>query len=412
MNKFLETFLQTIRYRLSGLYTKFKTLTNLSMLRARVFSILRDFFSSLINVRPKDKNDYYTVFGWMISRKLAWAVIVALGMVGCVYMISIRGTLMNLGGRDGIKTYSYDSILLKMAKGKVRITGKSGYLAYEGEVSHGSVNGTGTLFNIEGVRVYSGDFVNNKYYGEGVEYYENGNIHYSGDFVNNMFEGSGQLFRSNGSKIYEGGFVEDTKEGDGQLFNYASEKIFTGRFISDEIVYSDLLGKSSEEIAELYTGERTLYEGEDMFAVQLSDINAMYDGVQNTESLEDGIKVDSVYVLKDYFKAGDVILRNEKQREAYFGKPIFEGTSQVTMAEAIAIVNNRLENGDTFYPAVDVTQSPVYDDYYNVSDFDREYLVYLYSYEKNGIQYTFVCGDRDKPFGFYYMNLEEGSDDK
>ena len=58
--------------------------------------------------------------------------------------------------------------------------------------------------------------------------------------------------------------------------------------------------------------------------------------------------------------------------------------------------------------ATDVAAERIYDDYYRVTDYDREKEVFLYSFEKNGLIYTFVGQDQQGTFSYYSITEAEG----
>ena len=176
-----RVLLASIKAKVTPFVTKVKMWTSWNFIRTRVITKIRDFFTSLLDVKPRHKKDYYSVFGWLVSRRLAMAVVVAVGVLSLYYLFSVQKTLTS-ARTEGIKTYDYDSIMLRFAEERVRIRGKSGYLAYEGDVKNGSVTGYGTLYNREGVVVYQGNFDKNRYQGNGTRYYDNGTLMYTGNF--------------------------------------------------------------------------------------------------------------------------------------------------------------------------------------------------------------------------------------
>lgn len=401
-----KVLIATAKAKITPFVTKIKMWTSWNFIRTRLISKIRDFFTSLLDIRPRHKKDYYEIFGWLVSRKLAMAAVVVVGVFSLYYLFSVHGTLLSAGS-EGIKTYSYDSVMLRFADGKVRINGKSGYLAYEGDVKDGSVTGYGTLYNPDGVVVYQGNFEKNCYQGNGTRYYDSGVMMYTGNFEANQFNGTGKLYRENGSLMYEGDFALGRKDGNGKLYDSGSNLIYTGGFSQDELLYSGLLGKKVSEIAEAYTGKRTLYEGEDAFAVILEDIDAMYLGQDNSETLDEEMTADRILVLKDSFAAGGNSYTSVKELKQYFGTEDYEGNSEVTLAEAAAI-NWMQENRNSSLRTVDMTTSSDYEDYVEISGFDDTYTVYLYSFRKDGLIYTFVCQDREDAFSFYSIEKEEG----
>ncbi len=401
-----RVLLTSVKAKITPIVTKVRMWTSWSFIRTRGISKIRDFFTSLLDVRPRHKQDYYSVFGWLVSRRLAVAILVVTGVISVYYLYSIHGTLVSARA-EGIKTYDYDSVMLRFAKERVRIRGKSGYLAYEGDVKDGTVTGYGTLYNPAGVVVYQGNFDKNMYQENGTRYYDSGIMMYTGNFHENLFDGNGKLYRENGSLAYEGSFALGKKDGEGRLYDNGGNLIYTGSFSQDELLYAGLLGKKASEVADAYNGKRTLYEDDENFAVVLRDIDAMYTGWGDSRTLDDQICVDRVLVLKDSFGAGGKTLTTIEELERFFGSEDYQGNSEVNMPEAVAI-NWMADNKNSGQKKVDMELSPEFDDYLTIEGFDAAYTVYIYSFRKDGLIYTFICQDRGESFSFYSIEREEG----
>ena len=295
--------------------------------RTRIIGRIRDFFVRLFNIKPKNKDDYYTVFRWMISKRLAYLIVIVIGVISIWYILSTKNLFS--GSSAGLPTYDYDSIMLRMAKDKVRIKAKSGYIAYEGDVSKGYATGEGKLFSKDGVVLYSGTFEKNYYEGEGTQSYENGVVHYKGTFHANLYEGQGSLYRENGTREYEGSFFAGMKEGEGKLFDQGGNPIYEGSFASDEIIYGELLGKTPQDIRSKYLGAQTMYsESEDMgtdVVIHLKDINAMYLAQSDGSAADDSMKAVNVIVLSNVFRNGKTEARGIDMLKQILGDPGYEG---------------------------------------------------------------------------------------
>lgn len=401
-----QILVNAIKSKIVPIISKLKMWTSWNFIRTRIIAVIRGFFSSLLDFKPRDKKDYFEVFGWLISKRLAFAAVVMIGVLSSYYLVRIRMSTISIGG-DGIRTYGYNSIMLRFTDGKVRIKGKSGYLAYEGDVADGNVTGNGTLYNRDGVVVYQGSFVKNRYHGAGTSYYPDGTMEYNGQFENNLYQGSGKQYRENGSLLYEGSFDRGKREGTGNLYDNGNNLIYSGSFSRDQIVYSELLGKTSSEVAECYNGSRELYENDTEFAVILKDIDAIYLGVSDPEALDDEIRVDQVIVLKDSFPTGSGSTSSIKELRTYFGEERYQGNSGITMGEAVAV--NYLDSqagGSGWKVQMDVSSD--YSDYGLVERFDTGFSVYMYSFYKDGLIYTFFSQDRNDRFAFYSVEKEEG----
>ncbi len=406
MNNLLNTLLTVIKAKITPLVTKFKLWTSWDFIRTQILTKFREFFAKLLDIRPRHKKDYYEFFGWLISRRLVFALVIVIGVLSLVYFVGIQDNLI-LGRTEGLPTYKYNSLMLRFTEDRVRIKAKDDYIAYEGDVAKGKVVGNGILFNKEGVVVYQGSFDNNEYNGQGTSFYDDGTMEYTGTFQSNIFEGQGKLYRPNGSLEYEGAFVQGMKEGQGTLFDNASKMLYTGAFSRDEIVYSNLLGMAVSDVAKVYNGSRSLYEGEDGFAAVLGDISAMYVGRADEEALEDEMTVESVFVMKNEFPVGNQKCSRIEELTDFFGAPDYEGNSSVTMPEAV-VLNWMVDKGIIKADGVEMELSSEFSDYQIVEGFDSEYTIYLYSYHNSGLVYTFACQDRDGEFLFYWIEAEEG----
>ncbi|MCR4589443.1 MAG: hypothetical protein K5668_01315 [Lachnospiraceae bacterium] len=402
----------TIKSKFAAIVSKLRLWTSWNFIRTRVIGGIRDFFFGLLDVRPKHKNDYYTVFGWMVSKKLAYASLVVVGILSLWYIGATSKIFSSFMKDGGIRTYSYDSVLLRLASNKVRIKGKSGYLAYEGDVSKGYVTGEGTLFSPDGITLYTGTFEKNRYEGSGTQYYESGILHYNGNFHDNLYEGKGILYREDGSEEYEGDFVAGIKEGQGRLFDSGGNTIFEGSFSSDQVVYSSLLGKSAEEVRQMYYGNQVLYEENENtgsnFAVMMPDINALYYAAGDSEATDDSEKVQAVYVLSDVFQSGKYEADAIDELINIFGEPVYEGNSAVIMPEAVAInYLNRTKRAFNGRVNMDTTEN--YSDDIIINAIDDNYNVYIYTFSRGNLIYSFVCNDKGGFFDFYEIMESEES---
>ena len=408
-NNLIQVLLASIKAKITPLVTKFRQLTSASFLRARLIAKIREFFLKVFDVRPKHKKDYYEVFGWLVSKKLAYAILIVIGVLSMIYLVSIRSMYLPQKQTDGIKTYDYDDMMLRFAKGTVRIRGKSGYIAYQGDVEKGGVNGYGNLYGVDGTLLYQGNFVNNEYEGSGTQYYPDGTMHYKGNFSGNLYEGTGKLYRENGTLVYDGEFARGMKEGTGKLYGAGDKPIYEGSFSQDQLVYSALLGKSTAEVAQNYKGERIIYQDDIQFSVLMPDINALYVGVTDEENLEDTVMVDSIYVLKNTITFGKNECSTIADLRNVFGIEVYDGNSIVTLPEAVAI-NYLNKQKQTLNGSVEMDTTEEFTNVFTVDGVQEDYPVYLYSFRKDGLLYTFVCGDRNGTFAFYSIMSEEGGE--
>lgn len=406
MGNIFLILLNAIKAKILPIWTKIKLWTNASFIKTRVLTRIRKFFSSILNIKPKDEKDYYGFLGWLISKKLVISLAIVVGLVGFYYIFFVNPPSILTGSKEGIKTYDYDSIPLRFTTGEVRILGKSKYVAYEGSVDKGQACGNGTLYNKAGEVVYKGQFEHSMYNGKGKLYYPSGQVKYNGDFVDNEFQGKGVLYRENGSVEYEGDFAENKKEGIGALFDSSNNKIYEGEFLKDRLNYNNFLGKTTGEVAQIYTGEKTIYSGESDFVVYMKDIDAMYSGISESNSVEGNIKADCIYVFDESFWYSGKQYSSIYDLEDILGEIEYEGNTYVTMPEATAIhILNK--NGTAFFGDIEGKWTEVFDDAVTVESYDVEYTIYLYTFIKDDIRYNFYCKDRSGVFVMYSMEKNE-----
>ena len=401
----LSILIQTIKSKMTGIVTKFKLWTNWNFVKNKIIVKIRDFFSNLLGVKPRNKDDYFTVGRWMISKRLIYALVIIVGVIS-IWYISTETRLFRRFSEDGVRTYKYDSLRLRTAKGHVKITGKSGYLAYDGTVENGYVVGQGTLYNKAGNVVYTGSFDRNMYEGTGTANYDSGNIKYYGTFHENLYEGDGTLYREDGTRIYSGAFNKGLRDGEGVLYDSGENEIFAGMFASGDIVYSELLGKTVSEVNDHYKGHKDLFTTDSESVAVMDSIGALYHASFDEDALDDEEVVDAVYVLNDYFKnAGEQVNTIEALRDI-FGEPIYEGNSNVILPEAVAInLVNQTRTALNGKVNMEMTQS--FSDVAQVENFDRNYVVYITSFQRGDIIYSFVSGSEDGLFSFYSITRGE-----
>lgn len=406
MRQLLTTLINAIKAKITPLWTKLKLYTSKTYLQTVFLSKVRAFFSRHFDLKPKDKKDYYSVGNWLVSKRFAFAAVIVIGVLSLFYIFVINPPGVFSSGDDGTPTYAYNSIPLRFTKGKVKIKAKSGYIAYEGAVEKGRASGYGTLYDKDGNTVYAGAFEKSKFNGTGKLYYPGDLLKYDGEFKENRYEGEGRLYRENGSLEYNGMFSKNQKNGEGSLYDESSNLVYTGNFLKDHLVYSDLLGKTSEELAQCYTGSSRVFMGADLFAVSMKDIDAVYAGSNDQNHLDEEVYVDQIYVLKDTFPVGKEDVSDIQQLKDYFKTVRYEGNSNATLAEAICI-NELSESREVFSGKVEMDTQEPFDDAVSITSFDRSYVLYLYSFEKDGLIYTFYCQERNQGFSMYSITKSE-----
>lgn len=402
MNDIFNMIITTIKYRFSAIFAKLRYWTNTSFLKAKFLSKFSEWLKSLFNVKPRHKGDYYTFFRVMVSKKLVHTCIICVGLVCLGYLITVRPF-------DGIKdtnaqakVYDYDSFLLKFQKAKVNIKAESGYIAYTGEVKSGYAQGVGELYDESGTLIYNGEFSKNKYEGTGKLYYPSGVLCYEGEFQNNQYHGVGKQYRENGMMLYEGDFKDGYREGKGELYSSTGNKIFAGTFQKDKLVYVQLLDKTPQEIGQLYTGEERIYSSLTEDIVALTDIDVLY-VVGEEESIQEENKTTTLYVLEDTFVLGDKIIENIEQLKQELGEPNFEGNAYLNFYDAVAIsAKQKQTNEIQIEPQLE--HRLLYEEYVQVDSYDKNALMYLFVYELDGVNYSFVTDGGKETFFMYTIS--------
>ena len=390
------------------LWVKLRLWTSPAYLRSQVFAKLRTFFSKLFDVRPRHKRDYYPLSRWLVSKRLAFALVVLVGITATFYVAAMMpkhasdGSASDGSAADSIPTYQYRAVPLKFKSGTVRILARDGHLAYVGQVDKGACSGSGTLYDARDNLVYKGQFANNMFHGNGTLYYPGGGLRYTGSFTENLFNGAGSYYRSNGSLEYEGDYVSGVRTGQGKLFNSTAGQVFEGSFLNDGIVYSDFLDKPTRDAAALYTGVTAVYQGGEEYCVSMPEINAVYAAKDGSGSLENEWTVTGVYVLDSSFPLDGKRYESVSQLRSVLGEPLYYGTGWVNLPEAVAL--NHLAEQEEVSP-VDIKSAASFDNVFSVSDYDQDASVYLYTFERDGLLYTFYSTDAGVP-GFLMYAIE------
>lgn len=405
MNRLFQGFLNALKARIVPLWTKIRLFTRPSFLKGEVLRRMIQFFRKMTDVRPRNKNDYYGFFGWLVSKRLAFLLVVSIGMLSAFYVTVVQPLSTFTESGNGVKTYSYRSVPLRFTEGRVRILGKSKYLAYEGNVEKGAATGMGILYRKDGSTVYEGQFEKNEFHGTGTSYYPTGQVQYTGAFQHNVYCGTGRLYRENGSLEYEGEFLEGQKDGAGTLYDGGSNKVFNGNFSKGNLLYTDFLGKTTGDAAKVYMGRKTVYTDEEYFVLDMPDISGLIYGLQGQENLQDAVMVEGVYVLQDGFAYGEREYTNIAEIAQLLGDAVYEGNTYLTTPDAVAIhVLNQTKavlNGD-----VTGEWNAYLADAVTVDSFDAGYSVYIYTFAQEDLRYTFFCKDRNGSFSMYLIEKQ------
>ena len=393
--------LGTIRARMLPLWIKLKMWTNPRLLKTRGIQAIRGFLYKLLDVRPRDQKDYYPVLRWLVSKRLAFALVVGLGICAALFLTTVlpEGFLGGTGER--IPTYRYRSIPLKFHSGNVKIEAKGGYIAYDGAVDKGAANGKGTLYNKAGGTVYEGDFKDNRYNGKGTCYYPGGTPQYQGDFTDNMFHGTGSYYRSNGVLEYEGDYHFNARTGEGILYNGVGSQVYQGNFLNDFIVYSDFVDRPTSEVSTLYSGDTDVYQSDREICTTMPEIQAVYSVRDGSKTLENEWTVDQILVLQDQVQLDGGVCTEIGQIKQQLGEPLYFGTAWVNLSEAVAwnLMAHKLPDR---LPPVEIQADSPLENVHNVTSYNSDTQVYLYTFEQNELLYTFYFTEAGQSHFFMY----------
>lgn len=402
MKDILILLVSMARARIMSLWIKIRMWTSPTFIKNRFLIKVRTFFSKLLDIRPRNKRDYYSVFQWLVSKRLAFVLVVVLGLAASIYIgMSLPEGFLRREAGAGIPTYRYRSIPLKFVRGTVNILDRQGNLSYTGQVSGGAASGEGVLYSAEGEIVYEGEFENSRYNGNGTLYYPGGVVEYQGHFRDNCYDGQGSWYRPSGVLEYTGDYVMDVRTGQGTLYNSVGSQVFQGSFLNDGILYYDFLSRPVEEVPQLYSGALTVYQSEDEYCAAMPEINAVYSVRDGGNTLDNQWTVEQVFVLEDTLPLDGSSLTTVRQIMAAMGTPLYYGESWVELPEAVAWNLIAPARPDEMEP-VSIDGENTLEDVVTVSDYDRDCRMYLYTFEKDGLLYTFyTLGERSAEFVMY-----------
>ncbi|MDR1572716.1 MAG: hypothetical protein LBS24_00200 [Clostridiales Family XIII bacterium] len=389
----------TIRARVTSLWTMLRLMVSPTFWATRGVTLLRRFFSRLFDVRPRDKKDYYTVFSWLVSKRLAFALVVVLGAASLWYVFSVSPLTLRIGAQGGtIPTYRHSSLVLKFYKGDARILDAQGREAYVGAVGSGRANGQGKLFDEQGALLYMGAFQDSMYEGRGESYYPSGAVRYKGMFSRNLYHGEGSYFRQEGTLEYEGEYVNGVRQGAGTLYNAGGNMIFSGHIQKDSIVYEEFVGKTAPEAAAMYTGASVTYAGGDAYCTDMREIDAVYALRNGEDSVDAEWEIERIYVLKDSVLLGGKDIDAINDVAAALGEPTYFGETWVTLPDSVAA---NLSGQGQIEP-IDMELQRNFEDAYTVTSYDEDRQIYIYVFENDGFVYTFYCEDGNADGFFMY----------
>lgn len=405
MRNIFSALFNVARSKIMGIWVKLRLWFSPAFIKSQVLTRIKQFFVNLFNVKPRDKRDYYRIFNWLISKRLAFLIVITLGLVATFFIFTTLPAKAPAGAQVSIPTYSYRSMPLKFHAGTVRILGRDGYTAYEGAVSDGAANGSGTLFAQDGSKVYSGEFANNMYNGNGTFYYPSGNPQYIGTFVDNVFDGKGTYYRESGTPEYSGDYDDGVRSGAGTLYNGVGAPVYIGNFVSGQVSYPDFVARPTSNVSELYTGKIEIFESDDEYCVTMPEIDALYAVKDGSNTLASDWTVSAVYVLRDNVVLNGREFDNIGDIRSVLGEPLYFGATWVDLPEAVAWTKLSEKYPDTALP-VDIDATEGIENVWAVSEYDLDFEVYIYTFEKDGLLYTFYF-DRAGQSEFLMYSIEK-----
>lgn len=402
MKDILILLVSMSRAKIMPLWIKIRMWTSPTFIKNRFLIKIRTFFAKLLDIRPRDRRDYYPVFRWLVSKRLAFVLVVVLGLGAAIYIgMALPENFLRREAGESVSTYGYRSVPLKFISGTVNILDRRGSLSYSGQVSGGAASGQGVLYGAGGEMVYEGEFAHNRYNGSGTLYYEGGVVEYQGQFRDNCYDGEGNWYRPSGVLEYSGDYVMGVRTGQGTLYNSVGSQVFQGNFLNNEILYYDFLSRPVEEVPQLYSGALTVYQSEEEYCAAMPEINAVYSVKDGGNTLDNQWTVDQVFVLEDTLPLDGNSLTTIRQIMAAMGSPLYYGESWVELPEAVAWNLLAPERPDEMEP-VSIDRENTLEDVVTVSGYDRDSRMYLYTFEKDGLLYTFyTLGERSAEFVMY-----------
>ena len=191
------------------------------------------------------------------------------------------------------------------------------------------------------------------------------------------------------------------------------ERILKAFFSQDEVLYSALLGKTSSDMAQAYTGKRKLYVDNVERVRVCEDIDVMTEEILSEDSIDSEATVQAVYVLNNSIRIGGKRYQAFEDLGEAFGEPTYTGESFATLPELLVI--NRLNDAsdvDVLSGPADITETDLFKEYTQIEGHQEDYEVWLHSYEKDGLVYNFVSSKSDEEFIFYYIMTNDLGDER
>ena len=242
-----------------------------------MFATLANLLRALLP-QPQTYEDYYTVNGWLIYKKLVpilLCVVLLLVLVLGFYLVDLfrtEDTDLSIPvfyiQDEALKKFSGEAILVdadrevlyqgQVVQGKrlgegVAFSPSDQTVVYEGEFLDDCYSGKGKQYRLNQL-VYEGSFLEGLYSGEGTLYASPQIVRYQGQFAKGVYQGAGVLYHPDGKQIlYEGSFAGGLYEGDGALYRADGSLLYTGGFRKG--IYSGAGAEYSAQGEIIYAGE-------------------------------------------------------------------------------------------------------------------------------------------------------------
>ncbi len=215
--------------------TSFQKLFNANIWSAKIVKPLTKWVKQTLTLKPKGKDDYYTIGKYLVFKKLFLAAMLVICAAVFIYFTMFATPVQQspTSATEVVtnETFDYDDMSVKDYTGIANIRSSTGEVVYTGSIEAGVAQGTGTLLNRNGVMVYKGDFAANFYEGDGTSYYENGVPEYIGQFSSNLFNGEGNKYYTDGTLQYSGLFENGEFAGEGEYYDRDGVLRYSGNFL-------------------------------------------------------------------------------------------------------------------------------------------------------------------------------------
>ncbi len=344
----------------------FRRLFNVNVWSAKLVRPLTKWVKSTLTLKPKSKDDYYTVGKFLVFKKIFLFIVLVVCAGIFLYFTMFADPVQPPPSTATAvitsETFDYDDMAIKDFSGIANIRSSTGEIVYTGGIELGVVQGNGILLDRKGNKVYEGEFAQSMYEGEGTRYYENGTIEYMGQFSGNTFNGEGTKYYSDGTIQYAGLFVDGEFSGEGAYYDRDSTLIYTGNFANGMFhgigtgYYSDGTRQYEGEYFEgVIQGQGTLYStsGNPVYTGAMHDGNIDFRSLVNSnlEMVEQAFSETPIIVYTDtdsvflYEQAGVVItldarvhvqttvntaVQEETEKQYYYLPSSLNGTTDIS----------------------------------------------------------------------------------